>query len=168
MTYKVVRKLHLYIGLILTIPIIMLSLTGLYLNHQHDWFHAQNIHYLHPTYDSIVEKAVDQEKNNQKRLPEAVQAAVDDKILRLEQIKSVNYASHGLGYFYYVHLSDENESIVVVTESGEIAKVYSDPSIKKWMRALHIGMIDSINFVLMNDVTTLGIIFLTISGLVLE
>lgn len=44
---RLVLDSHLYIGLILSVTILMLSVTGFYLNHQHGWFHKQNVHYLH-------------------------------------------------------------------------------------------------------------------------
>lgn len=151
----------------LTLTIIMLSITGIYLNHQHNWFHKQDIHYMNPDYESMINKAIRSEKNDRKRIPEAVQEAERHGLFNIENIESINYATHGLGYFYYVHINDVKNTIVVVTEDGDIAKSYSDPLIKKWMRNLHIGRSDSINFVFINDLTTIGIIFLTVSGCIL-
>jgi len=167
MLYKVARKLHLYIGIILTITMLILCLTGFYLNHQHDWFHKQSIQYQNTEYNKMIDRAISLEKNHERRLPEAVQEAEAAGLFQIEQINSVNYASHGLGYFYYVHLNDKNQTIIVVTEDGQIAKSYRDPLIKRWMRNLHIGITDSVNFVVINDITAIGMIYLTISGWVL-
>lgn len=158
---------HLYLGLILSATILILSVTGIYLNHQHDWFHKQDIHYMNPDYDSITINAMNAAENGEINVPEAVEKAQNTNLFNLSDIESVNYASHGLGYFYYVHLNDDKETIVVVTEQGEVAKAYSDPPIQKWMSDLHVGIVDNINFVFVNDITTVGIILLTISGWIL-
>lgn len=146
----------------------MLSITGIYLNHQHDWFHKQNIHYMNPDYDLFVNQAIisaaDQKK---RRVPAPVEKAEQYGLFSTSDIESINYATHGLGYFYYVHLNDDNKTIVVVTENGEVAKSYTDPLVKKWMRNLHIGLVNKFNFVYVNDITTIGIIFLTVSGCIL-
>lgn len=159
---------HLYIGLILSVTILMLSVTGFYLNHQHGWFHKQNVHYIHPDYEAITEEAINSAHQGEKSVPEAVETATSSDLFSISDIESVNYAYHGLGYFYYVHLNDERGTIVVVTEQGEVAKSYSDSLIKKWMHDLHVGIVDSFNFVFINDVTTIGVIFLTITGIILS
>jgi|SRR5690625_252788 len=146
----------------------MLSVTGFYLNHQHGWFHKQNVHYLHSDYDEITENAINLTKQGEENVPEAVEIAIASELFSISDIKSVNYTSHGLGYFYYVHLNDDRGTIVVVTEKGEVAKSYSDSTIKKWMYDLHVGIVDGFKFVFINDITTFGIIFLTITGIILS
>lgn len=165
---RLVLDSHLYIGLILSVTILMLSVTGFYLNHQHGWFHKQNVHYLHPDYDAITENAINLAKQGEKSVPEAVEIATSSDLFSISEVKSVNYASHGLGYFYYVHLNDERGTIVVVTQQGEVAKSYSDSLIKKWMYDLHVGIVDGFNFIFINDITTIGIIFLTLTGIILS
>lgn len=167
MIRRYILNLHLYIGLALTMTILILSITGLYLNHQHDWFHKQNIHYLDPNYDLLVHQAISSAEQESRIVPGPVETAEKDGLFTIDEIESINYANHGLGYFYYVHLNDQKNSIVVITEKGEIAKSYSDPLLKKWMRGLHIELVNQFNFVWINDLTTIGIIFLTISGCIL-
>lgn len=137
----------------------MLSITGIYLNHQHDWFHKQNIHYMNPDYDLFVNQAIISADQKKRRVPAPVEKAEQYGLFSISDIESINYANHGLGYFYYVHMNDDNKTIVVVTENGEVAKSYTDPLIKKWMRNLHIGLVNKFNFVYVNDITTIGIIF---------
>ncbi|MBO1004992.1 PepSY-associated TM helix domain-containing protein [Pseudogracilibacillus auburnensis] len=165
---KTILNVHLYVGLILSVTILMLSVTGLYLNHQHDWFHKQNIHYINPNYDEITEEAIQLAHQGERNVPNAVEVATTSNLFTIEDIVSVNYAYHGLGYFYYVHLNDELGTIAVVTEQGEVAKLYSDPAIKKWMHDLHTGIVDGFNFIFINDITTVGIILLTVTGIILS
>lgn len=165
---RVLYDAHLYIGLILSLMILMLSITGFYLNHQHDWFHKQNVEYMHPEYEAITELAINSAQEGKKVIPEAVEIALDSNRFTLDEIQSVNYASHGLGYFYYVHLNNQQKSIAVITESGEVAKIYHDSLVTKWMTDLHVGLVDSFNFIWANDLTTIGIIFLTLSGIFLS
>lgn len=94
--------------------------------------------------------------------------ATSSNLFSISEIKSVNYAFHGLGYFYYVHLNDDKGTIVVVTPEGVVAKAYSDSPVKKWMYDLHVGIVDSFNFVFINDITTIGIIILTVTGIILS
>lgn len=130
MNRKLYFNIHLYLGLILSITIMMLSITGFYLNHQHGFFHKQTIHYLHPDYDEITQNAINLARNGEHRVPEAVETASSSDLFSVSDVKSVNYAFHGLGYFYYVHLHDEKGTILVITEQGEIIKSYSDSVLK--------------------------------------
>lgn len=168
MLRRFVLNIHLYIGVFLNLTILMLSVTGLYLNHQHDWFHQQNIQYMNPDYENMSENAITLASKGEMNVPEAVEKATQSDLYSISDIKSINYANHGLGYFYYVHLTDEKGTIVVVTDQGEVAKAYNDSQVKKWMHDLHIGMVDSFNFIFINDVTTIGIIVLTITGIILS
>ncbi len=165
---RVMYDAHLYIGLILSVMILLLSITGFYLNHQHDWFHKQHVEYIHPNYEAITENAMSSAHTGEKVLPEAVVTALDSNRFTLDDIRSVNYASHGLGYFYYIHLNNDQKSIAVVTEGGEIAKIYHDSLVKKWMHDLHVGMVNRFDFIWANDATTIGMIFLTLSGIFLS
>lgn len=166
---RFVRDTHLYLGLIFSLSILMLAITGIYLNHKHDWFNKQNIHYTDSNYDSIIKQAMNGAEKGEKKVPEAVEIAEKSSdLFTISDINSVNYAFHGLGYFYYVHLNDELETIVVVTEEGVVAKAYSDPFITKWMNKLHVGIIDGFNFVFINDIATISIIILTITGIILS
>lgn len=165
---RIIFDAHLYIGLILSATILMLSVTGFYLNHQHDWFHKQNVSYMNPEYGVLTQNAIQQAQKGEKVLPEAVEKAATSNMFSLSDIDSINYSNHGPGYYYYVHLKDDVESIVVVTEQGEISKIYSDPAVKKWMTDLHVGVVDGFDFIWANDVTTIGVIILTLSGIILS
>lgn len=165
---KFVLDTHLYVGIILGMTIIMLSVSGFYLNHRHDWFHNQQIQYLHPAYETMVKQARQSAQEGNLIVPEAVQKGMEAGFYSLSDIKSVDYANHGLGYFYYVYLKDAKETIVAVTQQGEIAKVFHDPLIKQWMYDLHVGIVDSFRFVFINDLTALGTILLTVTGVILS
>lgn len=168
MNRKFWLNLHLYLGLILSITIIMLSITGIYLNHQHDWFHKQNIVYMNPDYKKVQREAKTSKNETKLTMPEAIEKGTESGLYKVIDVKRVNYADHGLGSFFYIHLNDKQETIVVVSEQGEVLKAYYDSAVKKWMYKLHIGIIDRINFIFVNDITAIGIIILTITGIILS
>lgn len=160
---------HLYLGILFSVMIIMLAVTGFYLNHSHDWFHKQNVSYMSDDYDEMTASALQSFRAGEPRvLPEVVEIAAKEGVFTTDQVKSVNYAFHGLGYFYYVHLKDEAGTIVVVSEAGEIAKAYSDTAVKKWMHDLHVGIVDGFKFIWLNDVSAIVMVFLTITGIYLS
>lgn len=160
---RLMLNIHLYLGIILSVMILMLSVTGFYLNHQHDWFHKQNIVYMNPEYENQVP-----ERGSKLTMTEAMEKGTESGLYAIKDVKRVNHANHGLGTFFYLHLKDELGTIVVVDEYGEVFKAYTDSAVKKWMYDLHIGIVNNVNFILANDFTALGIVILTITGIILS
>ncbi|UII56628.1 PepSY domain-containing protein [Cytobacillus spongiae] len=172
MAWKWNKNIHLYIGLLCSVMILLLSLTGLVINNKFLFMGSQVITYQNPDLgkklhsNSHSHDAPVQSDSNFS-ITEIVDKAARTGKFQLNEVKTVSLMDHGFGPSYYIGLNDDKQTQVVVNTEGVISKIYYNP-VTQTAHDWHIGLFGGERYTNLINFATIGMIILTGTGVFLS